>query len=81
MEKSLRTSYFNFISTLFLPYFHFISILFPLYFHPISTNKKAPYHYGAFALFLGDIGDQVDDLVGIAPLVVVPGHYLHKGVG
>ncbi len=51
------------------------------YFHPISTNKKAPYHYGAFALFLSDVGQQVDDLVGIAPLIIVPGHHLYKGVG
>ena len=59
-----------------------ISIVFPPYFYCISTpNKKAPYRYGAFALFLGDIGYQVNYLVGVAPLVVVPGNYLYEGVG
>jgi len=55
--------------------------LFQHYLHSISTNKKAPYRYGAFALFLGDIGYQVNYLVGVAPLVVVPGNYLYEGVG
>gem|GEM_PF-2637171 len=62
-------------------YFYCISIVFPLYFHPISTNKKAPDQSGAFALFLRDVGQQVNDLVGIAPFVVIPRHHLHKGGG